>query len=381
MFRKGYVFDDVLLVPKKTHLASRKEADIGVELKGLGRLSVPIISANTQWCTEDRMAMEMARMGGLGIVHRMCSIEDQVAFVHAVKSAPVTQREPDFAPTLDSQGRLKVGGSIGIVDDYLQRAAGLAACDVDFLTLDIAHGHSTHAIAAIANVKERLGDIPIVAGNVATPEGVLDLAKAGASVIKVGIGPGSVCTTRSVTGAGVPQLTAILECAAAAKEAGVSVIADGGIRSSGDIVKALAAGAQAVMLGRMLAGTDESAAQLLEVSGKRFKLTRGFVTFGTNLELKRLQGQKITEEQLLRYVPEGIEACFEYAGPLRAYLYQLIGGVQSGFSYCGASDYPQLLERHEFIEVSVQTSQESRPHALDAAKHPIDYKAEVLSHD
>lgn len=381
MFRKGYVFDDVLLVPKKTELGSRKDADIGTVLKGIGPLSVPIISANTQWCTEARMAMEMARMGALGIVHRMCSIEDQLAFVHAVKHAPVTPHEPDFAPTLDGQGRFRVGGSIGVVDDYLQRAVGLVEHEVDFLTVDIAHGHSTSAIAAIANVRERLGDIPIVAGNVATAEGVRDLAAAGASVIKVGIGPGSVCTTRSVTGAGVPQLTAILECAAAAREAGVSLIADGGIRSSGDIVKALAAGADAVMLGRMLAGVDESAAQLLEVSGKHYKLTRGFVTFGTRLELKRLQGQSITEEQLLRYVPEGIEACFEHAGPLRAYLYQLIGGIQSGFSYCGASNYQQLLERHEFIEVSVQASQESRPHALDSARHPIDFKAEVRSHD
>ncbi|WWO98690.1 MAG: IMP dehydrogenase [Candidatus Dasytiphilus stammeri] len=382
MFRNSYVFDDVLLVPKKTNVSSRKEINISVNLERIGRLSIPIISANTQWCTEDSMASEMARMGGLGIIHRMCTLETQISYVRSVKSISNIISEKDFLPTLDHNGYLKVGAAVGIIGDYFDRATQLVKSGVDFLTVDIAHGHSTQAIRAIKQLNKSFPEIPIIAGNVATAQGVIDLASAGASIIKVGIGPGSVCTTRSVTGAGIPQLTAIIDCVEAAKELNVSIIADGGIKTSGDIVKALAAGASCVMLGRMLAGTTESAAQLIEIDGKKYKATKGFVTFGTKLELQRLRGQKIKKEEYIRYVPEGVEACFKYIGPLREYLYQLIGGIQSGFSYSGAINYNELRNNHEFIQVSPQTHQENIPHALNIyGTPPIDYKKEVIQNN
>ncbi|WWP00126.1 MAG: IMP dehydrogenase [Candidatus Dasytiphilus stammeri] len=379
MFRNSYVFDDVLLIPKLTNIYSRKEINLSVNLNRIGQLNIPIISANTQWCTEDSMASEMARMGGLGIIHRMCTIETQISHVRSVKSLLNIQSEKDFLPTLDNHGYLKVGAAVGIIDDYFDRATQLIQSGADFITVDVAHGHSTQVIRAIKKLNNNFPEIPIIAGNVATAQGVIDLAHAGASIIKVGIGPGSVCTTRSVTGAGIPQLTAIMDCVEAAKKCNVSIIADGGIKSSGDIVKALAAGASCVMLGRMLAGTTESAAQLIEIEGKKYKATKGFVTFGTKLELQRLRGQKIQKEEYIRYVPEGVEACFEYIGPLREYLYQLIGGIQSGFSYSGAINYNELRKNHEFIKVSSQTHHENVPHALSIyGTPPIDYKKEVI---
>ncbi|WWO99714.1 MAG: IMP dehydrogenase [Candidatus Dasytiphilus stammeri] len=382
MFRKSYVFDDVLLVPKKTKVSSRKEINISVNLNRIGQLNIPIISANTQWCTEDSMASEMARMGGLGIIHRMCTLEKQISYVRSVKSILKIKSENDFFPTLDKNGYLKVGAAVGIIGDYFDRATQLIESGADFITVDVAHGHSTQAIRAIKKLNKSFPEIPLIAGNVATAQGVIDLASAGASIIKVGIGPGSVCTTRCVTGAGIAQLTAIMDCAEAAKAINVSIIADGGIKSSGDIVKALAAGASCVMLGRMLAGTTESAAELIEIDGKKYKATKGFVTFGTKLELQRLRGQKIKKEEHIRYVPEGVEACFEYIGPLREYLYQLIGGIQSGFSYSGATNYDELCKNHEFIQVSPQTHQENLPHALNIyGTPPIDYKKEVIQNN
>ncbi|WWO95744.1 MAG: IMP dehydrogenase [Candidatus Dasytiphilus stammeri] len=382
MFRKSYVFDDVLLVPKFSHASSRKNIDISVNLNRIGELSIPIISANTQWCTESAMATEMARLGGLGIIHRMCPLATQVREVRRVKNNSNFFYDTHIKPTVDKYGTLKVGASVGVIDDYFDRAKKLINAGVDFITVDVAHGHSKQSIEAIKKLSDHFPDIPLIAGNVATSQGVLDLVSAGASIIKVGIGPGSVCTTRSITGVGVPQLTAIIDCVQPAKELGVSIIADGGIRSSGDIVKALAAGATCVMLGKMLAGTKESAAQFLEVEGKKYKATRGFVTFGTKMEIRRLQGSKITKEEYINYVPEGIEACFEYIGSLREYIYQLRGGIQSGFSYCGANNYSELLSNHEFIHVSSKTQQESIAHAMYSAPyHPIDYKKEVISDD
>ncbi|MEI4220286.1 MAG: IMP dehydrogenase [Candidatus Dasytiphilus stammeri] len=382
MFRKSYVFDDVLLVPKLSHASSRKNIDISVNLNRIGELSIPIISANTQWCTESAMATEIARLGGIGIIHRMCPLATQVREVRRVKNNSNFFSDTHIKPTVDKYGTLKVGASVGVIDDYFDRARKLINAGVDFITVDVAHGHSKQAIEAIKKLSDHFPDIPLIAGNVATSQGVLDLVSAGASIIKVGIGPGSVCTTRSITGVGVPQLTAIIDCVQPAKELGVSIIADGGIRSSGDIVKALAAGATCVMLGKMLAGTKESAAQFLEVEGKKYKATRGFVTFGTKMEIRRLQGSQITKEEYIHYVPEGIEACFEYVGSLREYIYQLRGGIQSGFSYCGANNYSELLSNHEFIHVSSQTQQESIAHAMYSAPyHPIDYKKEVLSDD
>ena len=240
----GLSFDDVLLVPQRNRIASRRDADTSMQFTPAIRLNIPVVSANTPWCTGERMAIAMARAGGIGIVHRMFSPAEQAAAVVATKKA-----DPGGNPrtTVDSAGRLRVGGAVGIKSDYLDRARLLVESKVDFLAIDVAHGHSDFVIAALKELKARYPHLECVAGNVATAGGARDLIEAGADCIKVGIGPGSVCTTRLVTGAGMPQLAAILDCAAVTREAGVGLIADGGIRTSGDMTKAIAAGASTVM--------------------------------------------------------------------------------------------------------------------------------------
>lgn len=365
----GLSFDDVLLVPRRNRLASRHDVDTSMPLTSAIRLNIPIVSANTPWCTGARMAIAMARAGGIGIVHRMVSPADQAAAVAATK---VADTGDDPKATVDAAGRLRVGGAVGIKGDYLHRAALLAESGVDFLAIDVAHGHSDFVIAALKALKAHHPRLECVVGNVATAEGARDLIDAGADCIKVGIGPGSVCTTRSVTGAGMPQLTAILECAAVAREAGVGLIADGGIRTSGDVTKAIAAGASAVMLGKLLAGADESEAREVEHEGRRFKVTTGFVTLGVELTLKRLGGDTISREAFDTYLPEGVEGTFEHSGPVVDTLGKLVKGLRSGVTYSGCAATVELAERARFVRVSHAGHAEARPHVRDGvpALHP-----------
>lgn len=365
--RRGLAFDDVLLVPQRSAVAHRADVDLTSVLAPGMCLGVPIVSANTPWCTEAAMAIAIARCGGLGVVHRMCTAPYQAQQVAAVKAAA-----PERGATLDRNGRLQVAAAIGVRDDWSARAELLVAAGADALVIDIAHGHSDHAIGVVQALRSRHPALPIIAGNVATCAAVRDLAAAGASVVKVGIGPGSVCTTRSVAGAGVPQLTAILDCAEQAARLGVRVIADGGIRTSGDIVKALAAGAAGVMLGGLLAGADESSAVVVEDGGERFKITTGFVSLGAKLALARAHGERVTRDQLREYVPEGIEATFPCRGPVAGIVRELCGGVRSGLSYSGAGSLAELRERAELIEVTAAGRLEGEPHARTGCRqvHP-----------
>lgn len=358
--RTGLAFDDVLLVPQRTSLDSRKEALTASTLSSSIRLGVPIISANTQWCTGARMAAAIAYVGGLGFVHRMQTIDQQTAQVAEVKHAAVS----DAGASVAADGTLLVGAAVGVRGDYEERARRLRDAGADLLLVDVAHGHADYAIEALSRLRKLCSGTTLVAGNVATSSGARDLIEAGADIIKVGVGPGGVCTTRLVAGSGVPQLTAIMDCAEEARRHDVTVIADGGIRQSGDIAKALAAGAAAVMLGSRLAGCDESEALPVEHEDHRYKISRGFATLGMSLTLRQASGEQITREEVNDYVPEGVEATFPATGPLAENVRQLAGGLQSAMSYSGARTLAEFAERAEFIRVTPAGQVENQPHVV-----------------
>ncbi len=281
--------------------------------------------------------------------------------------------------TKDRKGRLRVGAAVGVRPGSLERAGMLLEAGADVLVVDIAHGHSDNAIAMVGSLRREFGDVEIIAGNVATPEGTRDLIEAGADAVKVGIGPGSICITRVVTGFGVPQITAIAECADWARDHGVPIIADGGIRTSGDMVKALAAGAQSVMLGSLLAGTDESPGLVITRHGQRYKISRGMASLAAALGRPSEPGQgpapaaadaNTAERQdedpaLTRVVAEGVEAAVPYRGAVRDVLTQLVGGLRSGLSYGGAITIPELQEHVEFVRITQAGVRESGPHDVE----------------
>lgn len=374
--RTGLAFDDVLLVPQRTSLDSRREADTATVLSSEIRLGIPIISANTQWCTGARMATAIASAGGLGFIHRMQTADQQVAQVMEVKQASAPAADASVA----ADGTLLVGAAVGVRDDYEERARRLRDAGADLLLVDVAHGHADYAINALSRLRKTCAGVTLVAGNVATSSGTRDLIEAGADIVKVGVGPGGVCTTRLVAGSGVPQLTAIMDCAEEARRHDVAVIADGGIRQSGDIAKALAAGAAAVMLGSRLAGCDESEALPVEHEGRRYKISRGFATLGMALTLRQATGEQLTREDVGDYVPEGVEATFPGAGPLAETVRQLVGGLQSAMSYSGARTLAEFAERAEFIRITPAGQAENLPHVLGGAPQLApDYRAGAAS--
>ncbi|MBI4426245.1 MAG: IMP dehydrogenase [Candidatus Kerfeldbacteria bacterium] len=468
----GLTYDDVLLVPKKTPVASRQDVSVVTSLSRHLRLNIPIVSANQDTVTESMMAIAMAREGGFGIIHRFMSIEQQVAEVtkvkrwsHVVVGDPytlttastlrdfhrrrehygitsflvvdraerlvgiVTARDVLFeddldtpvekvmtpksrivtaAPTIslpeakqllhqrrieklplvdrdgkpvglitmqdilkreqypnavhDKNGRLLVGAAIGVKDDYVERAKALLAAGTDALVLDIAHGHSDSALRAIREIREKFGDVELIAGNVATAAGAADLIKAGVDAVKVGVGPGAACTTRVVTGAGVPQLTAIMDCASVATKHRVPLIADGGIQSSGDVTKALAAGASTVMCGNLFAGTDESPGSLVTRAGRKVKVFRGMASRGAAEQRVRREHRQLDDTTFNEMVPEGVEAVVPYRGSARDIIHQLVGGLRSGMSYCGSRTIDELHEQAEFIQITEAGWKESLPH-------------------
>ncbi|WP_055494243.1 IMP dehydrogenase [Streptomyces sp. TP-A0356] len=378
--RTGLSFDDVLLVPQRTTLRSRRQADLTTELMPGLRLRIPVVSANTQWCTGDRMAVGMALNGGLGVLHRMQTVDQQAGQLRAVKTYEPTAEERAAGATLDAAGRLVAGAAIGVTGDWRERSERLVAGGADLLVVDVAHGHSDQVLETVAELRRSHPALPLMAGNVATAAGTRDLAEAGADLVKVGIGPGGVCTTRLVAGTGVPQLTAVLDCAAEAARHGVRVIADGGIRQAGDIAKALAAGACAVMIGSLLAGAEESEAVTVERDGRTYKTSRGFVSLGMELTLRRAAGEKITRAEVDDYVPEGVEATFAYTGSLARTLRQLTGGVQSALSYSGATGLDAFRERAEFVRVTPAGQVENTPHVRARTEHiDIDHVAEAVN--
>ncbi|MEK6904599.1 MAG: IMP dehydrogenase [Nanoarchaeota archaeon] len=263
--------------------------------------------------------------------------------------------------TKDSKGRLLVGAAVGVVGDYLERTEALLDAGSDIIVIDIAHGHSTLELEAIKKIRKEFGDINLIGGNVATYEGAADLVNAGVDCVKVGVGPASICTTRIVTGSGVPQLSAIFDCSKVTYENDIPIIADGGIRTSGDIVKALAAGASSVMFGNLFAGTDESPGHFIMKDGKKMKVYRGMASFGANLGRRQLQDKK-ENVQINDVVPEGVEAYVPYRGSVYDMLYQLAGGVRSGLSYNGSSSIPELQKKAKFVKMSPHGLRESQAH-------------------
>jgi IMP dehydrogenase len=265
----------------------------------------------------------------------------------------------------DSQGRLLVGAAIGAVGDYMERAQLLVQADVDVLVVDIAHGHSEHALMATRRVKQAFPEVQLIAGNVATAEGTRDLANAGADAVKVGVGPGAACSTRMVAGVGVPQLTAVFDCVAAAAEIGVPIIADGGVRSSGDLTKALASGADTVMIGSLLAGTEESPGRTVLRNGGRYKVYRGMASLGAaEARRQRESSEDVLDELAAAVVPEGVEAVVEYRGSVADVLYQQVGGLRSGMSYLNARTLDDLRRNARFVRMTDAGRAESQPHDL-----------------
>lgn len=367
--KKGYTFDDVLLIPAASDVLP-KEVNLSTHLASNLKLKVPFISAGMDTVTESGMAIAMAQLGGLGVIHKNLSIEAQAKEVALVKAASAGE---DAA--VDAKGRLVVAAAVGVTSDTFDRAQALIDAGTDAIVIDTAHGHSAGVLRKIAEIREQFPAVTLIAGNVATGEGTDALFAAGVDVVKVGIGPGSICTTRVVAGVGVPQLTAIYDSAAVARKWGKPIIADGGIKYSGDIVKALAAGGNAVMLGSMLAGTSEAPGEVYEQNGRKFKTYRGM---GSMAAMEQAHGSKdryfqsgVNEANKL--VPEGIEGQIEYKGSVNDIVFQMIGGLRSGIGYTGCKNIATLNDNAQFVEISNAGLLESHPHDVQITKDAPNY--------
>ena len=493
---EALTFDDVLLLPARSDVTPAS-ASTQTQLTRNISLNIPIVSAAMDTVTESHMAIALGQQGGIGIIHRNLTIEQQANEVDKVKRSesgmivdPVTMHPTDkvsdalevmrkykisgvpitehgklvgiltnrdlrfetrfdipidsvmtkknlitvpVGTTLDEaekilhqhrvekllvvdnhynlkglitvkdiqkklkypnaakdfQGRLRVGAAIGATGDFLERAQELAEAKVDVLAIDSAHGHSSKVLEAVKLVKSKLPEVQLLAGNVATFDGACELARAGADGIKVGIGPGSICTTRVVTGAGVPQITAIAEAYRATKDSGVPIVADGGIKYSGDITKALAAGAGCVMVGSLFAGTDESPGELILYQGRSFKSYRGMGSLGAMAQgsseryFQNSNGDSSTavaaggeSNRLDKLVPEGIEGRVPYRGSVAMIIYQMVGGLKSGMGYCGCSTIPELLQRTRFVRISNAGLRESHVHDVMITREAPNYAIE-----
>jgi IMP dehydrogenase len=305
-------------------------------------------------------------------IEKLPLVDKRGRLVGLITSKDILKRRQFPQATKDSKGRLRVAAAIGVKGDFMERAGRLLAADADALVVDIAHGHSAHAISTLKLIKKELGDVEVVAGNVATAAGARDLIEAGADAVKVGVGSGSICVTRVVSGFGVPQLTAIIDSAGPALEAGVPVIADGGVRNPGDVTKAMAAGASTVMIGSLLAGTEESPGPTILREGVRYKLTRGMASLAATLGRRIRENQVVSvrepdilEEVLEDSVPEGVEGLIPYKGPADEVVRQLVGGLRSGMSYCGARTIPELRTNTEFMRITESGRKESGPHDIE----------------
>jgi len=477
IIREGLTFDDVLLVPQKSNVLPR-EVDLSVQLSENIKLNIPMLSAAMDTVTDSRMAIAMAREGGLGIIHKNMSIEEQAAQVdkvkrsengvitdpfflspeHKVKDAeelmaryrisgvPITENgklvgiltnrdlrfetnydqpianvmtkenlvtapvgtDLDSAKAIlakhrveklpivdengmlrglitikdilkaekypnsarDSRGRLLCGAAVGVTGDCLERVTALVKAGVDLIGIDTAHGHSEGVLTKVAEIRAAFPELTIMAGNVATAPACEDLIKAGADIVKVGIGPGSICTTRVVAGIGVPQITAIMDCAEAADKYGKTIIADGGIKYSGDIPKAIAAGATAVMMGSLFAGTDEAPGDTEIYQGRSYKVYRGMGSLAAMAEGSK---DRYFQEGQKKLVPEGVEGRVPYKGTLADTVFQLIGGLRSSMGYCGTESIQALRERGEFIRITNAGLIESHPHDINITKEAPNY--------
>ena len=476
---EGITFDDVLLVPQYSDVTPNM-IDLTTQLTGKIQLNIPMMSASMDTVTEHRMAIAMARQGGIGIIHKNMSVEAQADEVDKVKRSEngvitdpfslnpentlqdaenlmrkfrisgvpiveanskkligiITNRdlkfETDFtkkikesmtsqglitAPTgisleeakgilakarkeklplvdseynlkglitikdiekqikyplsaKDEQGRLLCGAGVGITHNMMERVDALVEAHVDVIVLDSAHGHSKNILTALEQVKTKYPDLQVIAGNIATGDAARDLIKAGADCVKVGIGPGSICTTRVVAGIGVPQMTAIMDCYEAAREYGIPVIADGGIKYSGDMTKALAAGANVCMMGSMFAGCDEAPGTCELYQGRKYKVYRGM---GSIAAMENGSKDRYFQEDAKKLVPEGVEGRVAYKGSVEDTIFQLVGGIRSGMGYCGCPTIPELHDRAKFVKITAASLKESHPHDIHITKEAPNY--------
>ncbi len=359
----GLTYDDVLLLPDASEVVP-SEVETKTQLTRSIWLAVPLVSSAMDTVTESAMALAMAKGGGIGIIHRNLSVAEQVTHVKLVKGAS-----------------LIVGAAVGVGDDGFARAEALIGAGVDVVVVDTAHGHHRAVLDAISRIKDKFPKQEVIGGNVATRAGAQALINAGADAVKVGVGPGSICTTRVVAGVGVPQITAIMEAAKACKKADIPLIADGGLQYSGDIAKAIVSGADSVMLGSLLAGCDESPGELVEIDGRKYKAYRGMGSLGvmqSRGEKKSYSKDRYMQDDVLsedKLVPEGIEGKVAYRGSVSEVVHQLVGGLRSGMGYAGAPNIEALQRNGRLIQITAAGLQESHPHdVLDVADAPNYYK-------
>ena len=477
---EGITFDDVLLVPAYSEVTPNM-VDLSTYLTKKVKLNIPMMSASMDTVTEHRMAIAMARQGGIGIIHKNMSIEAQADEVDKVKRSengvitdpfslspehtlqdadnlmakfrisgvPITEGtklvgiitnrdlkfETDFSKKIkesmtseglitapegitleeakailakarkeklpivdkdnnlkglitikdiekqikyplsakDAQGRLLCGAGVGITTNMMDRVDALVKAHVDVIVVDSAHGHSKNILEAVKNIKKTYPDLQVIAGNVATGEAVKALIEAGADAVKIGIGPGSICTTRVVAGIGVPQITAVMDCYAVAKEYGIPIIADGGIKYSGDLTKAIAAGGSVCMMGSMFAGCDESPGTFELYQGRKYKVYRGM---GSIAAMENGSKDRYFQSDAKKLVPEGVEGRVAYKGMVEDTVFQMLGGLRAGMGYCGASDIPTLQETGRFIKISAASLKESHPHDIHITKEAPNYSVD-----
>ncbi len=361
-------FDDVLLVPAYSEILPR-EVSVKARFTRNISLNIPVVSAAMDTVSEQDMATALARKGGISVIHKNMSIEAQAAQISAVKQSSA---EGEDIPCLDAEGRLRVAAGVGITADVLERVSALVKAGVDAVVLDSAHGDSKGVIDALKKIKAAYPELDVVVGNIATAEAAVRLIEAGADSLKVGIGPGSICTTRIIAGVGVPQISAIYDVAKAAEGSGVPIIADGGLRYSGDIVKALAAGGDCVMIGSMFAGTDEAPGEIFEDGGCKFKSYRGM---GSIDAMKAGSGDRYFQDGKAgtkKLVPEGVAARVAYKGSVGDIIYQLIGGLRSGMGYCGAADI-DALHSARFVRITANGLVENHPHDITITGNTPNY--------
>lgn len=370
--KDALTFDDVLLVPQYSEITPDM-ADVSTKLTNTFKMNVPFLSAAMDTVSEHKLVTALALAGGLGIIHKNMSIADQAKEVEMVKNYEF-DNEKYKRVLIDKKGRLCVGAAIGVTADMMDRVHALMDAGVDVFVLDSAHGDSKNIINAIKNLRLEYPSMELIAGNVATYEGALDLMKAGASAVKVGMGPGSICTTRIIAGIGVPQLQAVMDCARASKEMNVPIIADGGIKYSGDVVKALAAGANTVMLGGLFATCEEAPGDIYESNGKKYRTYRGM---GSIEAMAKGSTDRYFQTGHKKFVAEGVQGIVEVKTTVEELVFQLIGGLKAGMGYCGSKDIPTLQEKGTFIKITNNALLESHPHDISIDKREPNYSVKL----
>ena len=367
--KESYSFDDVLIEPGYSNIIP-KEADVTTRLTKKITLKIPLISAAMDTVTEHEMAIKMALFGGIGAIHKNLSVDLQCKEVSKVKKHKVDILK-DQKACVDDDNNLRVVAAVGTGEDAIQRVEALMKVNVDAIAIDTSHGHSQNVIDTIKEIKKLYPQAEIIAGNIATKDAALALLYAGADTLKVGIGPGSICTTRIVSGIGVPQLSAILEVAQICKTKDSFLIADGGIKFSGDLVKAIAAGADCVMLGSLLAGTDVTPGEIISIDNKKYKKYRGM---GSVEAMKSGSADRYFQKGETNLVPQGVEGYIEYKGVVNDVVTQLLGGLTSAMGYTGNKTIEQMKKNCRFIKITPAGMRESHIHSLDQSEPTTNYK-------